>query len=76
METNTGKSDNGRIVLDAMVYTAQLFTELNDRIQTYAEMLRVVDPAAADHLLQVAMAGVGAATDEITDWILTFSGTP
>ena len=69
------KSDNGRIVLDAIAYTAQLFTDLHDRVQTYAEMLRIVDPAAADHLLQVALAGVGAATDEITDWILNASGT-
>lgn len=74
METNTGKSDNGRIVLDAIAYTAQLFTDLHDRVQTYAEMLRIVDPVAADHLLQVALAGVGAATDEITDWILNSSG--
>ena len=41
------KSDNGRIVLDAIAYTAQLFTDLHDRVQTYAEMLRIVDPAAA-----------------------------
>lgn len=75
MKTNTDKSDDGRIVLDAIAYTAQLFTDLHDRVQTYAEMLRIVDPVAADHLLQVALAGVGAATDEITDWILNAPGT-
>lgn len=76
METNTDKSDENRIVLNAIAYTAQLFTDLHERVQVYAEMLRIVDPASADHLLQVALAGVGAATDEITDWILNDSGTP
>lgn len=76
METNTDKIDDGRVVLDAIAYAAQLFMDLHDRVQIYAEMLRIVDPAAADHLRQVALAGVGAATDEITDWILNDSGTP
>ncbi|MHA7268383.1 hypothetical protein [Arthrobacter sp. HLT1-20] len=75
MDTNTDKDDESRIVLNAIAYTAQLFTDLHERVRTYAEMLRIVDPVAADHLLRVALVGVGAATDEITDWILNDSGT-
>lgn len=76
MEINIQESGSSRIALDAMTFAARLFTDLHDRMQNYAEMLRVVDPVAADHLLRVALAGVGAATDEITDWILSTPGTP
>ncbi|MCW4467275.1 hypothetical protein OK351_17480 [Glutamicibacter sp. MNS18] len=74
MSTDSGGSAGDVIILESMVYAARLFTELHDSIQAYAQTLGILDPVAAEHLLRVALAGVSAATDELSQWLLDGSG--
>ncbi|MEV8180529.1 hypothetical protein [Specibacter sp. NPDC078692] len=76
MITDSGDNAGDVIVLESMAYAARLFTELHDSIQEYAQTLGILDPVAAEHLLRVALAGVGAATDELSAWLLDGSGQP
>ena len=74
MDIDSGGSAGDVIILESMAYSARLFTELHDSIQVYAQTLDILDPVAADHLLRVALAGVGAATDELSQWLLDGNG--
>ncbi|MGP5026564.1 MULTISPECIES: hypothetical protein [Micrococcaceae] len=70
MGTDSGGNAGDVIILESMAYAARLFTDLHDSIQAYAQTLGILDPVAADHLLRVALAGVSAATDELSQWLL------
>ena len=74
MGTDSGGNAGDVIIQESMVYAARLFTELHDRIHEYAQTLGILDPVAAEHLLRVAIAGVSAASDELSQWLLDGSG--
>lgn len=76
MGTDSGGSAGDLIIQESMAYAARLFTELHDSIQEYAQTLGILDPVAAEHLLRVALAGVGAATDELSQWLLDGNDQP
>lgn len=76
MSADSGGNAGDVIILESMAYAARLFTELHDSIHAYAQVLGVLDPIAAEHLLRVALAGVSAATDELSQWLLDGSGQP
>lgn len=69
MSADSGGNVGDVIVLESMAYAARLFTELHDNVQNYAQILGICDPVAAEHLLRVALEGVGAASDELSAWI-------
>lgn len=70
MSTDSGGSAGDVIILESMAYAARLFTELHDNIQDYAQILGILDPAAAEHLLRVALEGIGAASEELSAWMM------
>lgn len=74
MGTDSGGDAGDVIILESMAYAARLFTELHDSIQAYAQTLGILDPVAAEYLLRVALAGVSAATDELSQWLLDGKG--
>ncbi|GAA1344275.1 hypothetical protein [Arthrobacter roseus] len=74
MDPDSGGNAGDLIIVESMAYAARLFTELHDSIQEYAQTLGILDPVAAEHLLRVALAGVSAATDELSEWLLDGNG--